>query len=237
MHRSTLISLGLPLRTWPVLGLGILLLMLTIVGGLIAKSFGQSSPELTVLVALSQTRVPVFESVALGIQHGFEPLVNCVILAVICLGLVWPLRDPLRALAFGSIASVGWVSSEIGKYTVLRARPPHVTVHALVLETSHDSFPSGHTSFVFSVLCAVILVLIKPGFGRRIAIGAGAIAVAMVAVSRLYLGVHYPTDVAGSALISAAALMVWLPVWNLWIEPLLLRSTVVMRLSRAIPAD
>ena len=165
MHRSNLISLGLPLRTWSVVPIGIVLLLLTIVGGEIAKSSGQSSPELNLLVTLSAMRVPVLDAVALGIQYGFEPLVNCAILAVICVGLLWPLRDPLKALAFGSIASVGWVSSEIGKYTVLRPRPPHSRVHALSLETSHDSFPSGHTSFVFSIVCAIILVLLKPGVG------------------------------------------------------------------------
>jgi membrane-associated phospholipid phosphatase len=233
VHRSNLTPLGLPLRTWPVAAMGILLLLITIAGGFIAKSFGQSSPELNLLVTLSTIRVPALDAVALGIQHGFEPLVACVILAVICLGLLWPLRDPLRALAFGSIASVGWVSSEIGKYTVLRPRPPHSTVHALVRETSNDSFPSGHTSFVFSLVCAVVLVFVRPGVGRRIAIVAAAILVMVVATSRLYLGVHYPTDVAGSVLISAATLMVWLPIWNLRIEPLLLRSTLMKRLSAA----
>ena len=231
MHRSNLRSLGLPLRTWSVVPIGIVLLLLTIVGGGIAKSSGQSSPELTLLVTLSAMRVPVLDAVALGIQYGFEPLVNCAILAVMCVGLLWPLRDPLKALALGSIASVGWVSSEIGKYTVLRPRPPHSRVHALILETSNDSFPSGHTSFVFSIVCAIILVLLKPGVGRRIAIAAGAIVVVVVATSRLYLGVHYPTDVTGSVMISAAALMVWLPIWNLRIEPLLLRSTLLARLG------
>lgn len=231
MHRSNLRSLELPLRTWSVVPVGIVLLLLTLTVGIIAKSFGQSSPELDLLVALSMMRVPLLDAIALDIQYGFEPLVNFIILAVICMGLLWPLRDPLKALAFGSIASVGWVSSEIGKYSVLRPRPPHSMVHALILETSHDSFPSGHTSFVFSIVSAIVLVLMRPGVGRRIAIGAGAMVVVVVATSRLYLGVHYPTDVAGSVMISTAALMVWLPIWNLRIEPLLLRSTLLESLS------
>lgn len=233
VQRSNLRSLGLPLRTWAVAASGIVLLLLTLTGGVIAKSLGQSSSELDLLITLSTMRTPVMDTIALGIQYGFEPLVNCAILAVICVGLLWPLRDPLKALAFGSIASVGWVSSEIGKYTVLRPRPPHSTVHALVLETSNDSFPSGHTSFVFSIVCAIILVLLKPGVGRRIAMAAGAIVVVLVATSRLYLGVHYPTDVAGSVMIGAAAMMVWLPLWNLRVEPLLIRSTFLASLGPA----
>lgn len=119
------------------------------------------------------------------------------------------------------------MSSEIGKYAVLRPRPPHSTVHALILETSNDSFPSGHTSFVFSMVCAVVLVLIRPGVGRRIAVSVGAILVTVVASSRLYLGVYYPTDVAGSVLISTAALVIWLPIWNSRIEPVLLGSVKI----------
>ena len=231
MTRLNLRSRRLPGRTWSVVAVGIGLMMITLFVGVIAKSLGQFSPELDVLVALSTMRVPVLDAIALGIQYGFEPLVNCAILAVICVVLLWPLRNPVTALAFGSLASVGWVSSEIGKYTVLRPRPPHGTVHALILETSNDSFPSGHTSFVFSIACAIILVLMRPGVGRRIAIVAGAIVVIVVAASRLYLGVHYPTDVAGSVMISAGAVMVWLPIWNVLIEPRLLRSTLIKSFS------
>ena len=90
-------------------------------------------------------------------------------------------------------------------------------------------------ALLFSIVCAVVRVLIRPGIGRRIAVGAGTVVVVVAATSRLYLGVHYPTDVAGSVVISAAALMVWLPIWNLRIEPTLLRSTLVTRLSGAKP--
>jgi undecaprenyl-diphosphatase len=139
----------------------------------------------------------------------------------------------LRALAFGSVTAVGWVSSELGKYAVSRQRPPQLSVHALIAETGTDSFPSGHTSFIFSFLCAVVIVLVRPGAGRRVTVVAGAILVAVVGTSRLYLGVHYPSDVIGSVVISAAAIVLWLPFWNQLIEPALLRSTVIARLSAA----
>lgn len=113
-------------------------------------------------------------------------------------------------------------------------RQPHSSQSEQIRREQALKIPS-RKRFVFSVVCAVVLVLIKPGVGRRIAIGAGAILVVVVAMSRLYLGVHYPTNVAESVLISAAALLVWLPIWNWRIEPVLLRSTKMPRLSAPKP--
>jgi hypothetical protein len=53
-------------------------LILAVGGGFIAKSLGQSGRELNSLVTLSSVRAPVLDAIALGIQYGFEPLVNCV---------------------------------------------------------------------------------------------------------------------------------------------------------------
>ncbi|MEN3345148.1 MAG: hypothetical protein V7635_1724, partial [Arthrobacter sp.] len=43
--------------------------------------------------------------------------------------------------------------------------------------------------------------------------------VAVVAFTRMYLGVHYLSDVIGSVLISSAAILAWAPVWNNFIAP------------------
>ena len=105
----------------------------------------------------------------------------------------------------------------------------------MILETGTDSFPSGHTSFVFSIVWALVIVLVKPGPNRRVAIVTGAILVVVVGTSRLYLGVHYPSDVIGSVVISTAAIVLWLPVWNRLVEPVLLRSALISKLSTAQP--
>ncbi len=226
-----LAALELPFRSRNLLIGGVLLLLLTVIGGFVAKSAGATGAELNVLVALSSIRVPALDAVALGIHYGFAPVAASALVAVICLVVLFPLRSPIRALAFGSITAVGWVSSEIGKFTVLRPRPPFSTVHALILERANDSFPSGHTSFVFSLVAAVLLVFFRPGTARRIALGFGVALVLLVAASRAYLGVHYPSDVVGSMLISTSALMIWLPLWNGWLEPRLLRSATLARLG------
>jgi membrane-associated phospholipid phosphatase len=85
------------------------------------------------------------------------------------------------------------------KYTINRPRPfetyPDILKKA---EAGSPSFPSGHTSSAFATATSLSLsypkwYIIVPSFAY-----AGT-----VAYSRMYLGVHYPSDVAAGALIGA----------------------------------
>ncbi len=209
----------LPLGSWFLAPIGVVLFALTLTIGLVAKSYGPFSPDLALDVQLSEGRSPFLNALALGINYGLGPVGAVIIFFLICSWLWWGRRTPLRALAFGSITAVGWLSADIGKYTVARLRPPSAATHALVLETGHNSFPSGHTAFAASLSWAIILVLARPGAQRRLAVVVGALFTAAVAFSRIYLGVHYPTDVVGGLLISAAGILIWLALWSNLIEP------------------
>jgi decaprenylphosphoryl-5-phosphoribose phosphatase len=97
------------------------------------------------------------------------------------------------ALAHG--ASVGV------KRVVRRPRPAHERVRVLVGTPSKLSFPSAHATST-----AAAAVLLGPLLGRPGRLVAAAVA--PMAVSRMVLGVHYPTDVlAGSALGAAVGLL------------------------------
>ncbi len=221
------------LRTWFLLPVGVVLFALTLTLGLIAKSYGSFSPDLALDVDLSQARNPVMTAVGLGLNYGLGPVGAITILVLICAWLAFIRRAPIRAMAFGSITVAGWLSSEIGKATVARVRPPAGAVHALVSQTGHDSFPSGHTAFAASLAWAVILVLARHGLQRRLAIVAGVLFTAAVGLSRMYIGVHYPTDVVGGALISTAGILIWLAVWINVVEPRLRGTKAFTRITRS----
>lgn len=79
-----------------------------------------------------------------------------------------------------------------------RIRPYDVNdaLHVLGEIPTDFSFPSGHTGAAFAV--ALVILLCMP---RVWGITATVIA-ALIALSRLYNGVHYPTDVAGALVVA-----------------------------------
>jgi undecaprenyl-diphosphatase len=73
------------------------------------------------------------------------------------------------------------------------------------------AYPSGHTTQAVATWGVLALLLaVHAGPRRRALLGLGATSLALlVGASRIYLGVHWPTDVLGGATMSAAVLAGW----------------------------
>ena len=114
------------------------------------------------------------------------------------------------------VAAGAGVLVRFGKATVGRERPP--VDFRLVAETN-ESFPSGHALASAAILGALLVVLlpaIPSARGRAVAIAAAAIFVTAIGLSRLYLGVHWATDVIGGWVIGFAWLYFCLTVRRVW---------------------
>lgn len=130
------------------------------------------------------------------------------------LWFVWRREWPVAALVAGTALGAG-ILVPACKHLAGRARPPEQT--RLVTENSL-SYPSGHTLGTTVVVGIVATVLIARIARRSLRIAAATAAVAFVlavGISRLYLGVHWTTDVLAGLLIGAAWLTLCLTVFGI----------------------
>ena len=142
-----------------------------------------------------------FRIPALGITEGLGagyPIAICVLV---------PLFYKRFRLAWRFFVTVGGagVVMEVAKHIVKEPRPIvllHGQLHARAVETGLNSFPSGHV--VVATAMALTLWMILPNKWRWLSV----IWILLVAVSRLYLGVHTPNDVVGAFAIGLIAVSV-----------------------------
>lgn len=101
------------------------------------------------------------------------------------------------------------LASFISKLAIGRERPEGFLASNYSLP-SDFSFPSGHVAFYTCFFgLVVIYALTLPNlrkFGRILLITISGLLIALVGFSRVYLGVHYPTDVVGGYLLGFAVL-------------------------------
>ena len=111
---------------------------------------------------------------------------------------------PRVGIAAAAAIGLGALANSTIKLVVARPRPDLLT--PIVVEPGY-SFPSGH-SLSAMVAYGVVAVLVArsalPKQARVGIIGLLAALVAVVGLSRIYLGVHYPTDVIGGWLMGFA---------------------------------
>jgi membrane-associated phospholipid phosphatase len=94
--------------------------------------------------------------------------------------------------------------ANVDKVLVGRPRPPVEHLEAV----TGQSFPSGHTAHAAAFCMSLVLIFYATYPPRPLRIGAliaGSFIVLAVAVSRVCLRVHYPSDVVAAALLGATS--------------------------------
>ncbi|WP_211882284.1 phosphatase PAP2 family protein [Pseudarthrobacter albicanus] len=201
---------------------GVLLSAAVLALGLTAKLVpGGSAAELGVDQDLSQHHAAILTGVAMVLNVVFGPAAGVVLVVAVALCLWVVRRDLVKAVGFGLVASSGWVASEFFKLIVARQRPnPALLFDPLGPETGSNSFPSGHVSFAVALGFALYFLARGTRWARVTAVAAALMAL-VVAWSRLYIGVHYPSDVAASFLAASAAVVLLAGLWNRFTPPIL----------------
>lgn len=139
---------------------------------------------------------------------GSTTIITIVTLAV-C-GFLLMLRRSGTALLVLAAIGGGTILNNVTKLFFERPRPDLVA-HAV--ETQTSSFPSGHammSAIAFLTLGALLARTQKRTSVRAYIVTLAVLTTVLVGISRVYLGVHWPSDVlAGWLLGSAWALFCW----------------------------
>ena len=109
------------------------------------------------------------------------------------------------------------IINQVLKFIVQRPRP---TDFKLIDESGY-SFPSGHAMIsvaFYGYLIFLIYKYIKNKIIKFLLISLLVILIIIIGVSRIYLGVHYTSDVLAGFLISLSYLIMYISISNKWIE-------------------
>jgi undecaprenyl-diphosphatase len=121
-----------------------------------------------------------------------------------------------RPEAAGYVAATlsGWALYGLAKLAFRRPRPR--ILPRLMHDAGWYSFPSGHATLAPPVFVLGALIWSAPWpRRRRISLLLAAVAVSLlIGFSRIYLGVHWPSDVLGGLLLGAG----WAAMWVWWWE-------------------
>jgi membrane-associated phospholipid phosphatase len=143
-----------------------------------------------------------FDAAALVITDLGSPVATAAA-AVICAALLsWRARSRVPGIVVIGTVSAAALASTALKAVVDRPRPP--LPWQLVLETD-PSFPSGHVTGTAALL-GITAVCVGMGRNRTVRAwlaGGVVTGVLVVAATRLYLGVHWLTDVTAGAILAA----------------------------------
>jgi membrane-associated phospholipid phosphatase len=175
-------------------GLGICLLLIWILAKLSREIWERESFsfDTSFLLWLHQFANPILDKAMVTITQLGNPSV-VIPVAIITLGVLVGSRQRSAALLF-AIACLGSAILNTGlKLVFIKPRPE--LWHRLIVETSY-SYPSGHAlgSMVLYGMIAYLLSQRYPKFSNMIYVAAAGL-ISTICFSRLYLGVHWLTDI------------------------------------------
>ncbi|WP_423918955.1 phosphatase PAP2 family protein [Frigoribacterium sp. 2-23] len=186
-----------------------------VVAGLLITSGvgGVSEVDLDLVQLASRAHTPVLDWAALLVDRLLGPRLGAALVLLLTVAVWVVSRRAAAALTVLGVATGPWAAAELVKLVVQRDRPdPGLLVDPLIVEPHSFSFPSGHTALATGLALALVL-LARGRRGAPIVVAVCAAAVAVVGLSRVWVGVHYPSDTVASVVLGCSVMVLALPPW------------------------
>lgn len=157
---------------------------------------------------------PVLHAVSvIGWFRIAAPTTVAVVLLIGILGLRLP------AVILGVAALTGHLFNQMLKALLERPRPELAAEEMAALGVDTFAFPSGHvqsSTIFYGFLAYLLWQRVQRPWLRRLGVGVMLTMIALVGISRVYLGVHWPSDVAGGYVIGILWLLLWTRAQRAW---------------------
>ena len=192
------------------------LLLLTLVMTVLAAVYPTFPFDGWGLARLQELRTGWMDATALILNKTGEPPMAVIPAAVVVLALL-AVRRPTAALVL-TISLFVLLAGDFLKELVNRPRPDHVL---FIPSPESLSFPSGHSAYAM-VLCGLSIYmtgrLVTPVSLKHLLQAAMVVLILAMGASRVYLGVHWPSDVVGGYLWGVVILVAVAISWQLGIR-------------------
>jgi membrane-associated phospholipid phosphatase len=196
----------------------VVVIIVLLVGIEVTKSASYTAGETHILASIAASRSPAIVSASLALDWVFSPPIALVIGLVSAAIVFVVTRRWVSVLHFVLLVLGTWLSSEVIKVLVHRPRPEGHVADTLVPNPDPDSYPSGHVCFAVGLGFAVLVLVMRSQARWIVAVVAILLALA-TSISRIYLGIHYPTDVVASLVFAAAAFVAIEALWRRFVNP------------------
>lgn len=173
--------------------------------------------DLQITHAIQSMTNPIFAAgMRLISWPGFLPQSILIILMISSVFYLYGLRWEAVACLLAALTS--GVTNELVKILIQRPRPGADLVEVFAMLESY-SFPSGHVMFytiLFGFVWYLIYTLLQRSLRRSLLLVIFGSLIALVGISRIYLGQHWASDVLGAYLLGGLILVgiVFLHQWG-----------------------
>lgn len=192
----------------PVIVGALLVVVVAIAGGFITNPL---PIDTTVWTDFVESRTPAMNTFMTGASWLFDPKRAVALALVVAVAVWWFVKKVMHALYILCSVAFSGINGYIIKHIDSRPRPEEA--YRLITEDGY-SFPSGHATAVTALIVSLVLVLTMTRLGRRLRYllwVAALLFIVFICMTRLYLGVHWVTDVIGGFGVGLGSSMILAP--------------------------
>ena len=181
----------------------------------LAYNFGHFDLDVAVTLAVQSFRPAWFALLMRAVSFfGYNPQAWIIVAA--SAGLLYVLGLRWEAVVTALAGTAAGLLGALAKLVIGRPRPPEDLVDVL-RDLPGFGFPSGHVVFYsgfFGFLWFLVYTLLPRGSLRSALLVLLGTLLALVGLSRVYLGVHWASDAAGGYLLGSLALLAFIGIYR-----------------------